>query len=630
MVSPVTIDFETHPIEDRPRFPPEPVGVSIRWTGGERRYFAWGHPVGNNCPGPPVELRQFFELAAAGECPLLFHNAKFDLAVACEGLGLPMPRWDMVHDTQILLFLADPHSRTLELKPAAEALLGWAPEEKDAVGDWVWENRVRLREAYPGSNITRSGGKVNRLYEWFARVPADVLAPYANGDVERTFRLFEFLYPRVLEAGMGRAYDRERQLLPILMENERIGMRVDLDLLAHELPVYERAFAAAEHWLRWRLQDPGLNLDADVDLADALRRRGIVSDEDWTLTKTGQLSVSKKNLRPHMFKDPQVASVLGYRNRLQTAMNMFMIPWLRQASARGGWISTNWNQTRGDAGGTRTGRPSTSNPNFLNISKDFETKKDGYVHPEFLQLPRLPLVRKYILPDEGCRFLHRDFSGQELRVFAHFESGPLHAAYLANPKLDPHDEWVRPIMEGAAGREFDRTTVKVLNFQGIYGGGAQALADALEITLSEAKALKKVHDAALPGRLALAKFLEAKARRDEPIVTLGGRLYFVEPPGFNKKYGRDMDYYYKLINYLIQGSAADLTKQAIIDWYHHPLRTSRFLVTVYDEINVSAAEDDAARQMQILREVMEAPRLSVPMLSDGKWGPAWGKLEKCA
>ena len=62
-----------------------------------------------------------------------------------------------------------------------------------------------------------------------------------------------------------------------------------------------------------------------------------------------------------MFSDPRVARVLGYRNRLTTCLKMFMLPWDRQADARGdGTIATNWNQTRGEAGGTRTGRPSTS------------------------------------------------------------------------------------------------------------------------------------------------------------------------------------------------------------------------------------------------------------------------------
>jgi DNA polymerase I-like protein with 3'-5' exonuclease and polymerase domains len=82
------------------------------------------------------------------------------------------------------------------------------------------------------------------------------------------------------------------------------------------------------------------------------------------------------------------------------------------------------------------------------------------------------------------------------------------------------------------------------------------------------------------------------------------------------------------MNYAIQGSAADYTKRALIDWHNHPRRQARFLVTVYDEINGSAG--DIVTQMAVLKEVMEAQRLgmTVAMLSDAKYGPNWGTLTK--
>src|SRR5690606_5568632 len=99
--------------------------------------------------------------------------------------------------------------------------------------------------------------------------------------------------------------------------------------------------------------------------------------------------------------------------------------WLEQAERRGdGYISTNWNQIRGERGGTRTGRPSTTDPNFLNISKAWGVD-DGYEHPSHLGVEELPLVRKFLLPDPGEQWLHRDYNGQELRLLAHFEDGPL-------------------------------------------------------------------------------------------------------------------------------------------------------------------------------------------------------------
>ncbi len=118
-------------------------------------------------------------------------------------------------------------------------------------------------------------------------------------------------------------------------------------------------------------------------------------------------------------------------------------------------------------------------------------------------------------------------------------------------------------------------------------------------------------------------------RQGLPIRTLGGRLYYPEPPGPD---GRDK--IYKLINYEVQGSAADLTKEALIVWHEHPLRVTRFMVTVYDELNGSAPQGREAEQMAVMREAMEieAPRrlgLDVPMRSSGKQGRSWGELTKC-
>ena len=84
---------------------------------------------------------------------------------------------------------------------------------------------------------------------------------------------------------------------------------------------------------------------------------------------------------------------------------------------------------------------------------------------------------------------------------------------------------------------------------------------------------------------------------------------------------------YKLLNYLIQGSAADCTKEAIIR-YDAVRQESRFLVTVHDEINISAPAKAIKKEMALLREAMQSVEFDVPMLSDGKTGPRWSSLTK--
>lgn len=621
----VTVDFETYPIEPRPKFPPEPVGVAIKWPGAKSKYYRWGHPAGNNCGiGTAIaELERVWDSGA----PVLFHNASFDLAVAYDKLSLPRLPWHRVHDTMFLLFLCDPHSNSLGLKESAEAYLGWPPDERDALSDWVWEHRQELRIQYPGISISRTKGRVNNIGAMIWLIPGDVVAPYAEGDCDRTEALFYATYKHVRQTGMMAAYDRERRLLPILMDNERTGLRTDQTALSQDVPIYLQALERAEVGMRHFLNAPDLNFDDDVGLAEAFVKAEAVHPDRWVTTaKSGQLSVAKDNLPPDAFVDPDFASVFGYRNRLVTCLKMFMLPWLEQAQQNNGYIHTQWNQVRGSRGGARTGRPSMTKPNLLNVSKSWEGRDDGYEHPRRLNLPELPLTRKYILPDEGGLFVHRDFDGQELRVFAHFESGGLLEQYRLNDMLDPHS-WVMETMAKMTGRIFERTKVKTLNFQSLYGGGINAISQKLRCSRKEAQEFKNFHDTALPGRKILSDEILRIVRRDEPIRTWGGRLYYCEPPSIVN--GRRQTWEYKLINYLVQGSAADITKEAICRWHEgggpdH----ARFLLTVYDEINLSAPADKADDAMAFLKEIMDSIELDCPMRSSGKIGPSWGALKK--
>jgi DNA polymerase I-like protein with 3'-5' exonuclease and polymerase domains len=630
----IVIDFETKPIQSMPDYPPVPVGVSIRWPDETKStYWAWGHPEGNNCTRE--EAKAALQEAWASSFALLFHNSKFDVIVACLQMGLPMPPWERVHDTMFLAYLADPHSRAVGLKELAADLLNWPAEEKDALADWAIANQRMLLARYPNNNpIDKKTGKPKPTitpkiaWAWIWTAPGHLAGRYAEGDTDRTLALFQDLYPLIHEHGMGYAYDTERELMPILAQNELEGMRTDLAGLQRDIPHYRRSLETAETWLRRELRAGGLNFDSDADTADVLFKRGIVPAENWETTDSGQLSVSKDNLLPEHFTGPNgdmIAAALGYRNRLKTCLTMFMEPWEDRARRNGGYITTSWNQTRGtdQGGGTRTGRPSTKDFNLLNVSKKWEGRDDQYRHPDFLPgILELPLCRYYVLPDEGETWLHRDFSGQEMRIFAQLEQGDLYYKYLMDPKLDPH-EFVGAELMRVAGREIERTRVKTLNFQGLYGGGVPALQRKLRCSLADAKELKAFHNSALPGRVILNDEIKKVINLGLPIRTIGGRLYFAEPPG---KDGRSK--VYKLINYAIQGGAADYTKRAIIDWYNHPQRTARFLVTVYDEINVSSGA--VVQQMKVLKEAMELPRLgmTVPMLSDAKWGPNWGELQK--
>lgn len=631
-----TVDFESMPIGPRPEhYPPKPTSVAIRRPDGASHFFNWGHPDAVNWESEWSQALAMLWEAWNSGLPLLFHHAKFDLSICYEICGLPELPWQRIHDTMFLAFLVDPYSRTLGLKELAVTWLGMPKDERDAVDEWVLANKNRL-PLFPFVNKGKRPTK-SSAGAWIGFAPGALVGPYAIGDVDRTWRLFQALYPMVQAAGMQEAYDVERQVMPIFYANERDGLRVDMARLEADIEVYRAAFAYVEDWLRWRLNSGGLNFDADQDVADALERNGIVTEFKRTApTKAhpnGQRSVAKGNMHPDMFTDQDVAQALGYRNRLKTTLTMFMEPWLAQAQTWGGRISTNWNQVASPDGGTRTGRPSTRNPNFLNISKDFEGKPDGYKHPTHLAgLPPLPLVRRYILPDDGHVLLKRDFSGQELRVFAHGSQGDLLRQYQANPELDVH-HYVGENIARLTGQphwveDDSRTALKAMNFQGLYGGGVPALSEALRISHAKAKEFKSFHDQALPDRRIFSNTLSTIVRGGGAIRTWGGRLYVRPPFKKQKRTGQISDADYVLINYWTQGSAADITKRAMIELNNHPDYHSRFMLQVYDELNMSSPVDAAPRQMQVLQEVMESIPLRVKMLSDGSVGRNWGEMLK--
>jgi hypothetical protein len=587
----------------------------------------WGFPTGtgNNTtlPRAVAELKRALVAAKRGT-PLLFFHGKFDWEIMCALLNVPIDciPWDRIHDPMYLLFLDNPHSKSLELKPAAEILLNEPPHERDAMLEWCQQN-------------IRKGFAPSKVGEQISNMPGTLVQPYQNGDVRRTRGLFKLLYPQIVARGMLPAYDRERELMPIFLRNEQEGMRVDMAGLRRDITVFQREREKVDAWLRKRLKAQNMNINSNEEFAEALARAKLVKDEDWVINKDGTRSVSKANFTEDMIRDVKVFRAFGYRNRLGTCLNMFMVPWLAQAEDYNGHITTHWNQVRQPGGGTRTGRPSTDSHNFLNLSKTWDDKEDGYVHPEFLKVLELPLVRRYVLADRDSYFCHRDYNQQELRIAAHFEDGPLMEAYQKDLRMDVHD-FVRGLIAQIVGREWPRRPVKITNFRKIYGGGAPAIAQGIGCSLQEGQQLKAAHEKALPGLKDLEKQIKYRSDCGEPLVTWGGREYYVEPPGYNKKYGRDMTYEYKLINYLVQGSAADATKEAILRYHRHPRKAGRFLVTVYDENNVSSPPEKTERlrklgateEMAVLRECMESIEFDVPLLTDGKIGLNWADLKK--
>lgn len=611
------IDLETEGVQQRPDYPPRPVGVAIDEPGRKPLYYAFGHPTGNNATRE--QAKQHLQTIWRSGAELLFWHMKFDLDVIEEFFGLKLPPWDRVHDGMFKLFFVDPHAPNLKLKENSERLLGMKPEERDEIREWLVANKVISKQK-------------KDIGEFICKAPGDVVGRYAIGDLVRTRKLNTHL-DKQMDEGLWRAYDRERKLMPILLANERAGHRADVPLLRKEVKVYRNAMETTDQWLRKRLCTPNLNVDSPDELADALVKGKVVDPDDFVITEAGNRSVSKKNLTVDLFSDAKVAAAYGYRQRLGTCLDTFMERWLKQGEATGGLIYTEWSQVRtarsgGGEGGARTGRMQNSPP-LSNIPKDWYDKDDGYVFPMFLGVPDLPFVRRYLLPDPGQLFAHRDYNQQELRILAHFEDGALLAQYLANPRLDVH-QYVRELLQDILGRPLERRPVKILNFGKVYGMGAAGFIEKMKCTAAEARSFIAAHKKALPGVADLDERIRERVEAGEPIRTWGGRRYYCEPPAYSKRFKRVMTFEYKLLNYLIQGSAADCTKEAIIRLHEHPRWTSlaRFLTSVHDEINSSVPKKAVREALRIQRDVMMSVEFDLPMLSDAKVGQCWGAAPK--
>ena len=628
---PVTIDFETFGIEDRPHYPPVPVGVSIEYPGKKPRYYAWGHIEGNNCTWP--EAKEALKAAYAWPEGICFQNGKFDLDVGEVHFDLPIPPWEKIHDTLFLLFLDDPHQTELGLKPSADRLLGMPAEEQDAIGEWLLEH-----QPIPGVKISKSKKSLHYFGRYISLAPGDLVGTYANGDVTRTSKIFKLLYTKTVKRQMVKAYDRERQLMPILLQMERQGLPIDHGRLRHDVEFYNDWRDKIIAWVKKRIKaEDDINLDSGAQLIEAMIKAGCADPSLIPLTATGKYQTNKEALLLGV-TDKVLLGVLKYLTQLNTCLNTFMANWLASADQSGGFIFTTWNQTKtpsGDANvGTRTGRLS-STPNFQNIPKVFnpiflheDPKNKKLPKCPWKDLPPLPKVRSYITPFKGEIFVDRDYSQQEPRILAHFDGGALMAKYLENPWVDFHD-FAKAELE-KMGKFYDRKPVKNTNLGLIYGMGVGKLAAKNDMSVDESGELKKAILTLYPGLKQMYADMKLRAKNNEPIRTWGGREYYCEPPKMID--GRMRQFDYKLVNVLIQGSAADCTKEAIIrfDMARKELGKLhwKLVLNVHDQLTVSVPKADCKVAMKVLQDAMESVEFDVPMLSEGAISATnWAELE---
>ncbi len=656
---PTTVDFETRGIEGRPDYPPMPVGVSIKEWGRKAKYYAWGHASGEHNCDKATAIRALRK-AWSSKDGVLFQNAKFDMDVAIEHMELPMLPWKKIHDTMFLIYLEDPRLTSFGLKPSAEHFLDMPPEEQDAVKDWILDkDNKKWIESYLGTDPKT--GKPETVkpstfgkFIWYA--PASIVGPYANGDTIRTELLFKRLYPSIVKRGMLVAYDRERRLMPYLLQSERQGVRLDMKKLRKDVDDYTGVLERIDALIRKKCKSDTLNVDSNAELADAMIAAKLADDGLMGYTKTGKVSTNKDAIREGV-TDPEMKALMSYRGPLTTCMKTFMLPWLATGTKSGGLLFTNWNQVKQGDGknrvGTSTGRLS-STPNFQNIPKEFmqlvkllQFLIDRGANPKPREveaakrkliglekklkltkgLPPLPLCRSYVIPYTPDHvLLDRDYSQQELRLLGYYEGGPLYESYIEDVWLDVHDK-TRVLILEILGMAYERTPVKNTNFGIIYGQGATSLAVKNNISIDESKQLFDAILQVFPGIGDLQADMKDRAKHDEPIRTWGGREYYCEEPQYVEKWKRVMSFDYKLLNLLIQGGAADCTKEAAIRYCDAKPADDYFMLNVHDQFTSSVPKARMHKSMLLMRDTMESLEIEIPLKTEGKWSDKnWASL----
>lgn len=634
---PVAVDFETFEAEPRPWGPAVPTGVSIKYPGKKSRYYAWGHVSGNNCTW--AEARDALVEAWAWPDGVVFHNCKFDLTIAYERMDMPELPWERVHDTMFLGFLDDPNERELGLKPMGLRILGMEAEERDAVAEWLCR-----AQPVPGVRIQPAVGSKNTFMKYLPFAPGDVVGRYADGDDLRTEKLFQELYRSVVvERDMGAAYDRERRIIHLLLENEKLGIRVDVPRLREDVARYARELARVRAWVVKKLgmeKSADFNPDSPEQVLERVFALGWGDPATWPQTEKSTPLKVRHSAEGDAFQDhcteKQFSAVWSYKGKLSWAFTTCLENWLRVAEASGGWIYTDWHQVRGaEGGGARTGRLSSS-PNFQNLSaeisalfkehEDDPEKRKALVKAPWPDLLPLPNLRSYILADEGHILCGRDFSSQELRILAHFEEGPMMKSYIEKPDTDFH-QYAADLITRLTGIRLTRKMTKTIAFSILYGSGIAKLAATLGVSVAEAKLLKESYLKTFPGIKQVQDRLKALAAMSQPALTWGRREFRCEPPRVIQ--GKMRSFEYRMLNTLIQGSAADYTKEAMARFYE--LKTEgRIILSVHDELILSVPKAKAQKVMRQLRDCMNGVELRVPMLSDGEMGNDWGNMREAA
>jgi DNA polymerase I-like protein with 3'-5' exonuclease and polymerase domains len=602
--SKIAIDVETRDPDIKTNGPGwatgngEVVGYAIAvdgWSG----YIPVRHHGGGNLDEKVVNkwLKKVFE------CPAdkIMHNAQYD-AGWIKRMGFDLK--GRIIDTMVIASLLDENRYSYSLNSLSYDLLGKTKSEKGLV------------------EAAREFGIDPKADMW--KMPAMYVGPYAEGDAELALDLWNYFSIQLTKEDLWPIANLELELLPCLVDMTWRGVRVDQDrvektrdaLLKREREVMKEIKKVA---------GSDVEIWAAQSLAKAFDKVGL----QYPKTEKGAPSFTKLFLQEHTHS---LAQLIVQARNLNKTSGTFINSIMKYCHADGR-IHGHINQVRSDDGGTVSGRLSMTNPNLQQIpARDPELG---------------PMIRSLFLPEEGEQWAAIDFSQQEPRILVHYahvygesRNIPLEGAaeFVEAYNADPNTDFHTMVAEMA---KIPRKQAKVINLGMMYGMGVNKLSEQLDISVDEAKSIINQYHTRVPFVKGLMtgvmNRLNDKASGGSIRSILGRKCRFDlwEPDTFamNKampykdaiqEYGPTTRlkraYTYKALNRLIQASAADMTKKAMVDLYKQGTIP---LIQIHDEIAVSVKDKEEAQKIADI--MIKSVPLEVPNKCDIEIGPSWGE-----
>ena len=487
----------------------------------------------------------------------------------------------------------------------------------------VDENRFRFDLNSLSKDYLQESKSETQLYEaakmWgldpkgeLWKLPASHVGEYAEQDAAVTLKLWHHLRTEIQRQNLINIFELETDLFPVLFDMKQKGVRVDLekaegiknDLLAKENKILRS--------IR-KLSGVDVEVWAATSVAKAFDKLSLSYDR----TPTGQPKFDKNFLATH---DSPLAKMVVECREINKARTTF-IESITKHSYRGR-IHAEIHQMRSDQGGTVTGRFSYSNPNLQQIPARHAILG--------------PLIRSIFIPEKDCEWGIFDYSQQEPRLVVHYAS--LRHFTGASKFVDSYQEDQTTDFHTMVSDMADipRKQAKTINLGLFYGMGKGKLMSQLGVNLDTATELLAAYNERVPFVKQLMNDTMNKAGKKGYLSTLEGRrcrFDLWEPTNewgqkalpleqAQQQYGESMikrAWTYKALNRLIQGSAADQTKKAMLE-----LSKEGYLahIQVHDELDFSVASDkDKSKIKDIMENCVE---LAVPSKVDVECGDNWG------